>query len=134
MTKERLRAYRAIKQEREQLGQMIEEIEASLYGPKIAKLDAIPGGSPAPGSSPLDAKVDKKNDLLALYAEKCRVMDAELLEIEHAIEVLDPRARTLIRLHYIQGLTWENVCVEMGYSWRQVHRIHAKALEDLKNQ
>lgn len=134
MTKERLRAYKAIKRERELLGEMIEEIEAGIYAPKIAKTDKIPGGSPSPGFSPLDAKIDKKDDLLALYAEKCRQMDAELLEIEHAIEVLDPRARTLIRLHYIQGLTWENVCVEMGYSWRQIHRIHSKALEALKNE
>jgi hypothetical protein len=38
----------------------------------------------------------------------------------------------LIRLHYIEGRIWEEVCIEMAYSWMQVHRIHAKALEILK--
>ena len=26
----------------------------------------------------------------------------------------------------------EQICVEMDYSWRQIHRIHAGALEQLK--
>lgn len=133
MTKERLRAYRALKQERDQVRGMIEEIEASLYSPKVPRLDAVPGGGQKPGGvTPTDVKIDKRDELLALYAEKCAQMDAELLAIEQAIDSLEPREKTLLRLHYVQGDTWESVCVEMGYSWRQIHRIHAKALEKLK--
>lgn len=133
MTKERLRAYRALKQERDQICSLIEEIEAELYSPKIPRLDAVPGGGQKVGGvTPTDAKIDKRDELLTLYAEKCGQLDAELLAIEQAIDSLEPREKTLLRLHYVQGLTWENVCVEMNYSWRQVHRIHAKALEKLK--
>ena len=133
MTKERLRAYRALKQERDQLRDMIEEIEGELYSPKIPRLDAVPGGGQKVGGvTPTDAKIDKRDELLALYAEKCAQMDAELLTIEQAIDSLETREKTLLRLHYVMGLTWENVCVEMNYSWRQVHRIHAKALEKLR--
>ena len=133
MTKERLRAYRSLMQERDQIRQMIEEIEATLYAPKIPKLSAVPGGGQKVGGvTPTDAKIDKRDELLALYTEKCDRMTEELLAIERAIDGLETREKTLLRLHYIQGLTWELVCVEMNYSWRQVHRIHAKALEKLK--
>lgn len=134
MTKERLRAYRALKQERDQIRELIEELETGLYSPKVPRLDAVPGGGgQLPGGvTPTDAKIDKRDELLALYADKCTQMDAELLAIEQAIDCLDPRERTLLRLHYTQGLTWEDVCHVMSYSWRQVHRIHDKALEKLK--
>jgi RNA polymerase sigma factor (sigma-70 family) len=65
---------------------------------------------------------------MASYRQKAAELSTALAEIEDAIEVLEPRERTLIRLHYAQGLTWEEVCVAMNYSWRQIHRIHAKAL------
>lgn len=136
MTKERLRAYRALKQERDEVRQMIEEIESALYDPKVPRLEPVPGGggSKPDGITPTDAKIDKRDELLALYAEKCAQMDEELLAIEKAIDSMEPREKTLLRLHYVKGLTWENVCVEMGYSWRQIHRIHAKALEMLKTE
>ena len=138
MTKERLKAYKDLKLERDELVDAIKELEDEMYSLTGPNLDGMPrGGS---GHSDTTASKALRNakrgytKIMAEYQRKVEELSAALLEIEHAIEALDPRARTLIRLHYIQGLTWENVCVEMGYSWRQVHRIHAKALEDLKNQ
>ena len=72
------------------------------------------------------------DELLQLYQTKVAELTAKLEEIEAAIEPLAPRERTLLRLYYINGLTWEQVCVAMSYSWMQVHRIHSKALEALK--
>lgn len=134
MTKERLRAYRDLKQERDQIFLMIKEIEAGLYSPKVPRLEAVPGGggSKPGGVTPTDAKIDKRDELLALYAEKCAQMDAELLAIEKAIDDLEPREKTVLRLHYVKGLTWEQVCVEIDRSWMTVHRIHANALKRLK--
>lgn len=56
----------------------------------------------------------------------------ELLAIEAAIESLDPTARLLCRYRYVDGLKWEEVCVRMNYSWRQVHNLHRRALEALR--
>lgn len=131
MTKEQLRAYRDIKLERDKLALMIEEVEAVLYSPRSQRLDGMPRGGSAPGSLVEEAAV-KHTELLERYRQKVAELSAALVEIENAIEVLDSRERTLVRLYYIQGLTWEEVCVDMSYSWRQVHRIHAKALEILK--
>ena len=132
MTKEQLRAYRDIKLERDKLSTMIEEVEAVLYSPRSQRLDGMPRGGSAPGSLVEEAAI-KHTELLERYRQKVVELSAALVEIENTIEVLEPRERTLIRLYYAQGLTWEEVCVAMNYSWRQVHRIHAKALEALKS-
>lgn len=50
-------------------------------------------------------------------------------ELMKAIESLPSREACLIRLRYINSLSWERICVEMNYQWAQVHRIHAEALK-----
>jgi len=54
-------------------------------------------------------------------------------EIETAIRSLPEREAYLIRLRYIDLMSWEQICVEMNYQWAQVHRIHASALKLLTN-
>lgn len=132
MTKEQLRNYRNIKLEHDRLTVMIAELENTLYSPKSQRLDGMPRGSS--GGSVVESAAIKHADLMANYRQKAAELSAALAEIEDAIEVLEPRERTLIRLHYAQGLTWEEVCVAMNYSWRQIHRIHAKALAALENE
>lgn len=130
MTKEQLQEYKHIRRERDRLATMITELEATMYGPRITKLDGLPHGNG--GGSAVESLTVKHDELQQLYEAKVAELTAALTEIETAIERLEPRERTLIRLHYISGLTWEQVCVAMSYSWMQVHRIHSKALEALK--
>lgn len=132
MTKERLRAYRDLRQERDKLKKLIEELDANLYGPTTPNLDGLPRSHG--GASAVESLVAQKDQIERKYLAKVAELTAELETIERAIEVLEPRERTLIRLYYIEGLTWEQVCVEMSYSWRQVHRIHGMALERLRTQ
>lgn len=54
-------------------------------------------------------------------------------EIGAAIDTVpDTRLRELLRLRYIEGMTWERVAVQMGYSYMQVCRLHGKALSQIK--
>lgn len=133
MTKERLKAYRSIKLERDRLITMIEELEAQMQSPRSQRLDGMPRGGSAP-SNPVENLVVKHTELIERYQQKVAELTEVAGEIENAIEVLAPRERTLIRLHYIQGMTWEEVCVAMSYSWKQIHRIHAKALTMLRGE
>ena len=64
------------------------------------------------------------NDQLKKYYERVKY-------IERSIEALPPREALLIRLRYLDQLRWEEICVEMHYSWRQIHYIHAEALKML---
>jgi RNA polymerase sigma factor (sigma-70 family) len=133
MTKERLKAYRSIKLERDRLITMIEELEAQMQSPRSQRLDGMPRGGSAP-SNPVENLAVKHVELIDRYQQKVAELTEAVGEIENAIEVLAPRERTLIRLHYIQGMTWEEVCVAMSYSWMQIHRIHAKALAMLRGE
>jgi hypothetical protein len=43
----------------------------------------------------------------------------------------DPLHRTVLRLRYIDGLSWEKICVEINYEWAWTHRIHSNALDNI---
>lgn len=58
-------------------------------------------------------------------------MYAKEKEILKAIESLPSREACLMRLRYIDSMSWEKICIEMSYSWRQTHYIHAEALKQL---
>lgn len=132
MTQERLKNYQAIKREWAQLAQQLERIEATMYAPRAQRLTGVPSARSV--ENPLDSLVDHRQELLERYQAKLDELAAEQLAVEKAIESLTPVARTALRYHYIDGMTWEKVCVQMSYSWRQIHRIHAYALRQLAQQ
>lgn len=133
MTKERLRNYGKIKREREQLLQQLEEVEAALYSPKIQRLTGMPSGG-KPDGNPQENLIAHHIELQQRYMAKVDELAAELLAIEQAIESLDGTLRTLLRFRYIDGLVWEEVCVRMNYSWRQIHNLHGRALNQLREE
>lgn len=52
--------------------------------------------------------------------------------IEVAVEKLeDGRLRDVMRYRYIDGMKWEQIAVEMHYSYMQVCRLHGKALLEI---
>ena len=130
MTKDRLRNYTTLKEEREQLRRQLDELEATLYYPKIQRLNGMPS-SPSKEST-LELMVARHVELQERYEAKLAEMTKEMLLIEAAIDALDPTARMLLRYRYLDGLKWEEVCVRMNYSWMQTHRIHANALNKLR--
>lgn len=123
--KEQLHNYRAREAERRQL---LEQYNA-LTDPRGANMDGMPKG---PGAGdPLAGIATKRQALAERYRAKLEELAAAQTLIEDMIEGLDPMTRTLMRCRYIDGKPWEAVCVAIGYSWRQTHNLHAKALDDL---
>ena len=54
-------------------------------------------------------------------------------EITDKIERLeDEDEKDVLMFRYIGRMKWEDICVRMGFSWKQVHRIHSKALTNFK--
>lgn len=134
MTKQRLKQYKAIKDERDQLLQILMEVEAALYYPKVQQLSGMPGGGQAKEGNPQEDLALHHIELQARYKELIAKLAAEQLAIEAAIETLPPVTRTALRHHYIEGKTWEETAVIMAYSWRQIHRIHALGLQQLEDK
>lgn len=50
-------------------------------------------------------------------------------QIEQAMEALPPREAYLVRARYVDCKSWEQIAVDMNYSWQHIHRIHAHALQ-----
>lgn len=115
--------------EADQLRDRMYELEAIMYAPRNQQLTGMPGGGQ--DGSATEAMVAQHLALMDRYRAKLTALAAEQLAVEQAIDTLDQRERILMRYRYIQGLTWEEICAAMHYSWRQVHRIHASALQQL---
>lgn len=73
--------------------------------------------------SKIDAEITAQiNELVRVRAEIVAVIDS----------VKDDTLRLLLRLRYIDGLTWERIAERMSYSWRQTVRKHGDALTAVK--
>lgn len=66
----------------------------------------------------IDAKVDE------LYAIKQEIMAA-------INNVQDSTLRALLTEKYINGKKWEQIAVDLNYSWRQIIRLHGRALQEI---
>ncbi|MBQ3198769.1 MAG: hypothetical protein IJB67_00155 [Firmicutes bacterium] len=61
-------------------------------------------------------------ELSCLLAEKLNRLIELRIQIEQDIDSYSPENRRILRLYYIEGLTWENVADEVGYSQRHLSR------------
>ena len=130
MTKEQLRNYQHIAREKAQIEDMLRDVEEAMTAPRAQALDGMPHSQTVQGSL-VETLVARRDELVRRYQAKLDELATAMLEIETAIEALEPVERQLMRLRYIKGHTWEEICVELSYSLRQTHRLHAKALEKL---
>lgn len=110
MTKEQLQSYRYIKKERCQIEQRLRCLERSP-----------------------ESDLDTIKPLRECYTKKLEELVNTQLEIEQAIETLDPMERDVVRLRYIDGKPWCRIAMQLNYSEASAHRIHRKALAKLKN-
>ena len=133
MNKEELRMYIPLKREVTQLREQLEELESRIYSPRVPVLTGMPSAPRFGGGSAQEINATKTMELRELYQAKLKEIDGRLYDIETAIAGLTPTFRALLRYKYIEGLTWEEVCVKMDYSWRQIHRLHSQALQELKD-
>lgn len=122
MDKETLRAYLPMKQELAQIRELIREVEEGRYNPNAPN-------KPRPVKA-LEY-LDEDGDIVAVYQRKAKELRDRLLEIETAINTLPPKERTVIRWHYLKGLTWRQVAERENYSERQCKRLGKRALARL---
>lgn len=69
--------------------------------------------------------VDLEN---TLAADKKRLVEA-VAEIKKLIALVDePLLNRILEKRYLQYQKWEQLAVDLGYAWAQIHRLHNKAL------
>ena len=82
----------------------------------------------------------KTEEILAKIVDLEKEIDADidrLVAIRDGIKTIieaveDNRERLLLQYRYLDGRTFEEIAVQMNYSWRQIHRLHSQALTNLK--
>lgn len=134
MTKQELKEYYWIRRNIAKSEQRLMELETAAT--KITtqlknKHDAIVGRGNT--SDKVGNAVADMESIRDEMAEQLKKSYAAIAKIEKAIEGLPAREGYLIRARYIELMTWEQICVDMNYSWKQIHRIHADALQQLQD-
>jgi RinA family phage transcriptional activator len=127
--KHQLHSYRDLLAEYSQIKDELDKVEAFMESPRGSNLDGMPR-SPG-GGDPILNVVSHHIALQQRYKMQLVKLAAAQAAIENMIDGLEPGERRLMRCRYIDGMTWEEVCVAIGYSWRQTHNIHSRILDKL---
>lgn len=106
---------------------VLDDMRATLDGLKAIRISEKVQGGPLPSDENMVNRINKvieeEKKLENLY-DFMSDLSKKIDKIEDVVE------RALLRYRYFLGLTWEEIADKMGYSLRQVHRIHKSALEN----
>lgn len=85
------------------------------------------------GDTVQSSKDPHKFDRLVEYEVEIDRQIDELIRVKTEIlkeisKLTDGRYREILRLRYLEGKTFEQIAVEMNYSWRHVCTLHGRAL------
>ena len=132
MKKEELKNYIETKREIEIIKDKIEYLEENKTSIKSMIIDDMPKGSNTENDR-LGELLGKIEELLNIYNEKQIRLIKQKKKIEDAIDKLEEATdRKIMRLKYIDGYTWERICVVLNYSWNGIHKKHRKILEKIR--
>lgn len=98
-----------------------------------SKIDQLKGLGPlgefANTAIPIDMeKINKLKD--AICSELNRLVALKARIINEIDNMPDNTENTILAKRYVEGKTWDQIAEEIGYSKRQVCRLHEKALEE----
>ena len=128
--KEYLNRYRQAVRKYNSLQEQEKQLRSQMDGPKAIEYSDMPKAYTQTDLSDYMVRLERILDRIA--NEKNEMQKIQLEIEEKIIDVMDGEQSRILYLRYIQFMKWEDICVEMGYSWRQIHNIHSKALNDLK--
>ena len=132
MTKEELKSYIENKREIEIIKDKLMYLEEKKTSIKSMIINDMPKVTNIENDMIGNLLADIE-DLINIYKEKELNLIKQQIKIEKAISNLeDPTDRNIIRLKYIDGHTWERICVILNYSWNGIHKKHRKILEKIR--
>lgn len=98
-----------------------------------------PAYSLAPGGGGTGQRIENDTAKIVdlentLRADKKRLVEA-IAEIKQLISLVDePLLNRILAKRYLQYEKWEEIAVDLRYSWKQIHRLHGKALSKIVNK
>lgn len=131
MTKQELKDYYWLNLNIIKLEQRIEELE-TIASKQTSRIKNDADDRVSHGSHDrLGDVVAEIEDLRIELQEELGKAIVAAAKIEKGIGSLPDREKYLIRARYIELKNWEQIAVDMGYSWRGIHKIHSGALKML---
>ena len=127
MDKQTLRQYRKIVAK---IADLSAE-RAMIYGLRFPGTDGERVSS-STTSDPTMRAAEALDRIDAVLADKIAEMVDLRIEIERVIDALPPDDYRLMHLRYIEGNTWEQVAVTLGYDYRHTTKKHGKILGRLR--
>ena len=130
MTKEELKEYTSIKKELEQIQFKLKELEerkTSIKSMIISDMNVQTNHN----NNSIEDLLIKIEECIEEYNKKEIKLYNKQLEIENCINSLEPTERIIARSRYIEGKTFEQIAVDLNYSWRHTIRIHGKILQKI---
>lgn len=123
--KEYLRRYHAAELAEREIREEIDDLRMNKMFPALIQ-DGMPHGSSCGDLSAYAAQLD---ELLVELKDQMEKRIRIRREITRKIESMqDETEKTVLRLRYIRWLRWEQIAERMGYSLRNITKIHGKAL------
>ena len=123
--KEYLRRYHAAELAEREIREEIDDLRMNKMFPALIQ-DGMPHGSSCMDLSEYAAQLD---ELLTELKDQMEQRIRIRREITQRIEAMqDETEKTVLRLRYIHCLRWEQIAERMGYSLRNITKIHGKAL------
>lgn len=127
--KEYLKRYHAAEIAEKEIREEIDKLRMDKMFPALIQ-DGMPHGSSAGDLSAYAAQLD---ELLTELKDQMEQRISIRRKITREIEQMQNETeKTVLRLRYIHWLRWEQIAERMGYSWKQIHRIHGMALANFK--
>ena len=123
--KEYLKRYHAAVLAEKEIQEEIDQLRMDKMFPALIQ-DGMPHGSSCMDLSEYAAQLD---ELLTELKDKMEQRIRIRREITQRIEAMrDETEKTVLRLRYIRWMKWEQIAERMGYSLRNITKIHGKAL------
>lgn len=121
-----LKSYRWLEDEIVDDEERLARLDARLYTPGAVKISDMPrGGQPVTMQSLVDEKLELQERINAKNSRKRAILDA----IE---SMRSERDRRVLKLHFIDNMTHEQVAERINYSVTQTRRYYETALENFE--
>ncbi|BBF41988.1 hypothetical protein lbkm_0668 [Lachnospiraceae bacterium KM106-2] len=128
--KEYLNRYRIASRKIKSLQEQRESLMIEKRNAKAIQYSDMPHGNKQSDLSDYIAALDSLEERIG---ESIRERMKARVDIEKGIiYVRDGIESDILRKRYIELKSWECICNEIGYSWKETHRKHGKALQDFK--
>ena len=126
--KEYLKSYKNLCAKLKSLENQLQSLRELEKSAKIQKLSDMPKGTKQMDLSDYIVKIEEVYTKIVRLRAECL---ERRLEIESRIaEMGNGIEADILRKRYIEFKPWEQICIEIGYSWMQTHRLHSRALAD----